>query len=134
MVELCYLDDVGQGYDIALRKPEMIGTTFGRHVNDHVTSFYSWSPSEFLFEYGWGGRTIETATWTPEERTEGPSLWGHDRKWLSPEALEQSRDLRANVATDGIRVPLNVMDGNYLRASDVCPWWNANVAVSRKAG
>ena len=134
MVELCYLDDVGQGYDIALRKPEMIGTTFGRHVNDHVTSFYSWSPSEFLFEYGWGGRTIETATWTPEERTEGPSLWGHDRKWLSPEALEQSRDLRANVAADGIRVPLNVMDGNYLRASDVCPWWNANVAVSRKAG
>jgi hypothetical protein len=61
-------------------------------------------------------------------------LWGHDRKWLSPEALEQSRDLRANVAADGIRVPLNVMDGNYLRASDVCPWWNANVAVNRKAG
>ena len=29
MVELCYLDDVGQGYDIALRKPEMIGTTLG---------------------------------------------------------------------------------------------------------
>ena len=24
MVELCYLDDVGQGYDIAMRKPEMI--------------------------------------------------------------------------------------------------------------
>ena len=87
MVELCYLDDVGQGYDIALRKPEMIGTTLGRHVNDHVTSFYSWSPSKFLVEYGWGGRTIEPATWTPEERTEGPSLWGHDRKWLSPEAL-----------------------------------------------
>ena len=39
MVELCYLDDVGQGYDLALRKPEMIGTTLGRHVNDHVTSF-----------------------------------------------------------------------------------------------
>jgi hypothetical protein len=25
------------------------------------------------------------------------------------------------------------MDGNYLRASDVCPWWNANVAA-RKTG
>jgi len=134
MVELCYLDDVGQGYDIALRKPEMIGTTLGRHVNDNVTSFYSWSPSQFLFEYGWGGRTIDPPTWTPEERTEGPSLWGHDRKWLSPEALEQSRDLRAKVASDGIRVPLNVMDGNYLRAADVCPWWNANVAATRKAG
>ena len=45
MVETCFLDDVGQAYDLALRKPEMIGTTLGRHVNDEVTSFYSWSPS-----------------------------------------------------------------------------------------
>src|SRR5271154_2067470 len=102
MFECCYLDDVGQAYDLALRKPEMIGTTLGRHVNDHVTSFYSWSPSQFLVEYGWGGRATQTENWTPEERTEGPSLWGHDRKWLSPEALEQSRDLRAGVAADGV--------------------------------
>ena len=85
MFEVCYLDDVGQAYDLALRKPEMIGTTLGRHVNDHVTSFYSWSPSKFLVEYGWGGRTIDTDNWTPHERTEGPSLWGHDRMWLPPE-------------------------------------------------
>jgi hypothetical protein len=26
-----------------------------------------------------------------------------------------------------------VMDGNYRRAADVCPWWNANVAA-RKTG
>src|ERR1700722_18499948 len=58
MIETCFLDDVGQAYDLALRKPEMIGTSLGRHVNDEVTSFYSWSPSEFLVEYGWGGRTI----------------------------------------------------------------------------
>jgi hypothetical protein len=25
------------------------------------------------------------------------------------------------------------MDGNYARAADVCPWWNANVQ-SRKTG
>jgi hypothetical protein len=25
------------------------------------------------------------------------------------------------------------MDGNYVRAADVCPWWNANVAA-RKTG
>jgi len=83
MVELCYLDDVGQGYDLALRQPEMIGTTLGRHINDHVTSFYANSPSKFLVEYGWGGRTIDPAHWTPHERTEGPSLWGHDRLWLT---------------------------------------------------
>ncbi len=133
MVELCYLDDVGQAYDLALRRPEMIGTTLGRHVNDHVTSFYSYSPSNFLFEYGWGGRTIDTATWTPHERTEGPSLWGHDRMWLSPEAREEARRLRIGVAEAGGRVPVNVMDGNYTRAADVCPWWNAAVAA-RKTG
>ena len=94
MFEVCYLDDVGQAYDLALRKPEMIGTTLGRHVNDHVTSFYSYSPSKFLVEYGWGGRTLDTANWTPHERTEGPSLWGHDRMWLTPEGREEARQLR----------------------------------------
>jgi len=133
MVELCYLDDVGQGYDLALRQPEMIGTTLGRHVNDHVTSFYSWSPSRFLVEYGWGGRTIDTANWTPHERTEGPSLWGHDRMWLSEDAREEARRMRIAVAEAAGRVPVNVMDGNYARAADVCPWWNANV-TARKTG
>jgi 2,3-dihydroxybiphenyl 1,2-dioxygenase len=133
MVELCYLDDVGQAYDLALRKPESIGTTLGRHTNDQVTSFYSWSPSKFLVEYGWGGRSIDPENWAPHERTEGPSLWGHDRMWLSPEGREEARDLRIGVAEAGGRVPLNVMDGNYLRAGDVCPWWNANIAA-RKTG
>jgi 2,3-dihydroxybiphenyl 1,2-dioxygenase len=133
MVELCYLDDVGQAYDLALRQPEMIGTTLGRHVNDHVTSFYSWSPSRFLVEYGWGGRTIDPANWTPHERTEGPSLWGHDRLWLGEDAREEARRMRIAVAEADGRVPVNVMDGNFTRAADVCPWWNTNV-TARKTG
>ena len=133
MVETCMLDDVGQAYDLVLRKPEMIGTTLGRHVNDEVTSFYSWSPSKFLFEYGWGGRSIDPAAWTPHERDEGPSLWGHERSWLAPEGRELARDMRINIAEAGVRAPLNVMDGNYKRARDVCPWWNDNVAA-RKIG
>jgi hypothetical protein len=133
MVELYHLDDVGQAYDLALKKREMIGTTLGRHVNDHVTSFYSYSPSQFLVEYGWGGRTIDTGNWTPHERTEGPSLWGHDRMWLNEEGRDEARNLRIRTAQAGGREPVNVMDGNYLRASDVCPWWNANVQA-RKTG
>jgi 2,3-dihydroxybiphenyl 1,2-dioxygenase len=133
MVELCYLDDVGQAYDLAQRRPESIGTTFGRHTNDEMTSFYSISPSQFMVEYGWGGRSIDPDNWTPQERTDGPSLWGHDRAWLSPEKREEARAMRIGLAEAGGRVPLNVMDGNYLRASDVCPWWDANVAA-RKTG
>ena len=131
MFEVCYLDDVGQAYDLALAKPEMIGTTLGRHVNDHMTSFYSHSPSEFLVEYGWGGRSIDPAAWTPHERTEGPSLWGHDRMWLSPGGREEARQLRMKGAAGGAREPVNVLDGNYLRAADVCPWWSANVQTRR---
>jgi len=133
MVEVCYLDDVGQAYDLALQQPETIGTTLGRHTNDHVTSFYSHSPSRFLFEYGWGGRSIEPANWTPHERGEGPSLWGHDRMWLDEQGRERARQLRIATAELGGREPVNVMDGNYRRAADVCPWWNANVAA-RKIG
>jgi 2,3-dihydroxybiphenyl 1,2-dioxygenase len=133
MFEVCYLDDVGQAYDLALKEPETIGTTLGRHVNDHMTSFYSNSPSQFLVEYGWGGRSIDPATWTPHERSEGPSLWGHDRMWLTPAGREEARALRMQSAAAGAREPVNVMDGNYLRAADVCPWWNANVPA-RKIG
>jgi len=132
MVEFCYLDDVGQGYDIALGNPEMIGTTLGRHVNDYVTSFYSWSPSKFLVETGWGGRSVDPATWTPHERTEGPSLWGHDRQWLSPEARADARAMRMRVAASGGRVPVQVLEGNHTVASDACPWWADNIETRKR--
>ena len=77
---------------IALRNPEMIATTFGRHVNDNVTSFYSWSPSKFMFEYGWGGRTIDTENWKPEIITQGPSLLGHERYWLNEQQRNEARE------------------------------------------
>jgi hypothetical protein len=39
MVELYSMDDVGQGYDIALGDPDRIATTLGRHPNDAVMSY-----------------------------------------------------------------------------------------------
>lgn len=133
MMELYSLDDVGQGYDLALGKPETIATTFGRHVNDHMTSFYSRSPSNFMVEYGWGGRSIDPETWTPHERTEGPSLWGHDRSWLPPDKREAARELRLRIAAEGAREPVNVIEGNYRLASGICPWWDEAIR-GRKAG
>jgi 2,3-dihydroxybiphenyl 1,2-dioxygenase len=133
MMELYSLDDVGQGYDLALGKPETIATTFGRHVNDHMTSFYSRSPSNFMVEYGWGGRSIDPETWTPHERTEGPSLWGHDRSWLPPDKREAARELRLRIAAEGAREPVNVIEGNYRLAFGICPWWDEAIR-GRKAG
>ena len=54
MVELYSLDDVGQGYDLAQGEPGRIGTTIGRHANDHMLSFYARTPSGFLVEYRMG--------------------------------------------------------------------------------
>ena len=79
MVEVNFLDDVGQAYDIAQTHAGAHRTTLGRHINDHVTSFYSHNPSNFMIEYGWGGRSIDLDNWTPKEVVEGPSLWGHER-------------------------------------------------------
>ncbi len=131
MVELCNLDDVGQAYDIVQQTPEKIGTTFGRHVNDHMTSFYTYSPSKFLFEYGWGGRSIDPETWTPHERPEGPSLWGHERAWLTPEGRVEARELRMAMAEAGLREPVNVMEGNYRVAPGTCAWWDAAKASNQ---
>ncbi len=133
MVELFSLDDVGQAYDIALMNPESIGSTFGRHTNDHVTSFYSWSPSGFMVEYGWGGRLVEPDNWTAEEYTVGPSLWGHDRAWLPEAKRAEARAMRKKLAEDGVRHPVQVIEGNHRLMPGTCPWWDAATA-ERKAG
>ena len=125
MMELFMLDDVGQAYDLAMMEKGRIATTLGRHTNDHMTSFYSRTPGGFMVEYGWGGRSVDTKTWRPREVTEGPSLWGHDRDWISPEALAASRDLRMSAAAEGRREPVHVVEGNYALAPGVCPWWDA---------
>ncbi len=55
MMELYSFDDVGQGYDI-VQGADRVATTLGRHTSDYITSFYSWTPSNFMVEYGWGGQ------------------------------------------------------------------------------
>jgi 2,3-dihydroxybiphenyl 1,2-dioxygenase len=113
MVEVNFLDDVGQAYDIANMTPDLVRQTLGRHINDHVTSFYTQNPSNFMVEYGWGGRSIDPASWTPKEVVEGPSLWGHERMWLPPEGRAQAREMRMGLAREGLRIPLDVMEGNH---------------------
>ena len=125
LVELYSLDDVGQGYDIA-RAADRVKVSLGRHYNDYMTSFYMQTPSNFLIEYGWGGREVDVTTWQPMEMSTLASFWGH-------EGLRQS--IRGNDAPppaqlppEGRRAPLQVMEGNYERLSGVCPWWDAMIA------
>lgn len=117
MVELCSLDDVGQGYDLAQLDEGRIAYTLGRHTNDHVTSFYATTPSGFFVEYGWGGRVIDPATWQPHETFDGPSFWGHERLHLEPEQRVRLREMRLSAAARGVRAP--VPD---------CPWLEAVTA------
>ncbi len=124
MIELFSLDDVGQGYDLALREEGRIATTLGRHTNDYMTSFYSNTPSGFMVETGWGGRVIDPATWQPFELTDGPSLWGHERNWLPPEGRAEAARMRLDAAARGIRAPVQVTSGNH-HATGLCPWWDA---------
>ena len=130
MVELFMLDDVGQAYDLAMGEEGRVATTLGRHSNDFMTSFYARTPSNFLVEYGWGGRSIDPTNWQPVEMTCGPSLWGHERDWLTPERRAEARELRLRAAADGLRQPVQVIEGNHKLAPGVCPWWDA----TRRAG
>ena len=72
----------------------------------------------------WGGQVIDDSTWKLFERKHGPSLWGHDRRWMSPEKREESRLLCIESAEAGLRQPVQVLDGNYNRMPGVCPWWD----------
>ena len=113
MMELFSFDDVGQGYDLALNE-ERVAVTLGRHTSDFLTSFYSLTPSAFMVEYGWGGRLIDVDTWQAYERKEGPSMWGHDRKWLSAEDQAKARALRLKNAAERLS-PAGAGDGRQLR-------------------
>src|SRR5208337_1647997 len=111
MVELFSLDDVGQGYDIAMEDSATIAQTLGRHTNDWMTSFYVRSPGGFRFEYGWGGREVDPGNWQAVEITHGPSLWGHDAVAADPEMRTARKRLREAAARDGLRAPVQVMSG-----------------------
>ena len=104
MLEYVEWDDVGRALDIALEKPESIGVSLGRHINDHITSFYVRTPDGWMLELGWGARLIG-ADWQVEALP-GLSLWGHDRTWLPPAKREKARELLKALSARGIRAPI----------------------------
>jgi 2,3-dihydroxybiphenyl 1,2-dioxygenase len=133
MMELYSFDDVGQALDIANMEEGRVSTTLGRHTSDFITSFYTWTPSGFMVEYGWGARAIDVDNWKAYERKDGPSLWGHERNWLPESAREKARNMRMGLAEKGVRQPVQVIEGNYEVSGGVCPWWDAMTKQKRPA-
>ncbi|SDI13681.1 VOC family protein [Pseudomonas panipatensis] len=104
MLEYNDFDDLGRAYDMALTDPDSIGVTLGRHINDHVTSFYLKNPDGWMYELGWASRTIGP-DWQVEE-LQGMSLWGHDRTWLPPAKREEARQILKRLSDQGMRAPV----------------------------
>ena len=111
----------------------MIATTFGRHYNDQVTRSIRGRRRSSCSNTAGAAAPSTPRTGRREIITQGPSLWGHERYWLTREQRDEARELRISNAEQGYRIPLNVMDGNYKVARDVCPWWDAT-APARKTG
>ena len=77
MFESLSINDVGRAYDIVNEKNVPLALTLGRHTNDHMMSFYIYSPSGWWIEYGHGARLIDDADWEPKFYN-SPKIWGHE--------------------------------------------------------
>ena len=75
MIEFNSIDDLGRAFDRASRAG-CVATTFGKHPNDRMLSFYVHTPSGFQMELGWGGVQVDDSDWSPctYDRI---ALWGH---------------------------------------------------------
>jgi hypothetical protein len=60
-----------------------ISSSFGKHSNDFMLSFYVQTPGGFDLEFGCGGLQPDWKTWVPTHSLI-PDLWGH--RWSPPPA------------------------------------------------
>ncbi len=75
MFEVATLDDVGLALDRAARLGVPMMNTLGKHTNDHMVSFYVYSPERYAIEVGWNGLRV-TEERPTYEITKG-AFWGH---------------------------------------------------------
>jgi 2,3-dihydroxybiphenyl 1,2-dioxygenase len=109
MMEMQYLDDVGQSYDIVTKDYyNSLFLTLGRHNNDLMTSFYVHTPSGFLIECGWGGLLIDPKRWQADELPL-VSIWGH-------QMMQDGKPVKSPFPDPAVRAlaaPLQVYGENY---------------------
>lgn len=78
MFEVDDLDIIGRQWDKVQELDIKILSTFGKHTNDEMISFYVRSPSGFGIEFGYGGIQIDDETWVPVQY-DSAHYWGHVR-------------------------------------------------------
>jgi 2,3-dihydroxybiphenyl 1,2-dioxygenase len=76
MLQVNSVDDVLGAYYRAIKEKIPIARHMGRHINDHMLSFYATTPSGFDIEFGCGAREIGR-DWSVEQY-DRISLWGHE--------------------------------------------------------
>ena len=81
MLETRNMDDVGIAHERAHQVGLPIASTPGRHIGDHMLSFYARTPTGFDFEIGWDSVQIDE-NWSAHyfDRNEGwpGEVWGHE--------------------------------------------------------
>lgn len=77
MVEVQEKEEVDRALERMQKHGIKLMATMGQHENDKMTSFYMMTPGNFAIEYGWGGISVDPATWQTTE-TQRVSIWGHD--------------------------------------------------------
>lgn len=77
MVEVSEKEEVDRAEERRQKHGVKLLATLGQHENDKMTSFYMMTPGNFAIEYGWGGISVDPATWKTTE-TQRVSIWGHD--------------------------------------------------------
>ena len=82
MVEAATLDDVGLALDRAERLGIPMMNTLGKHTNDHMVSFYVYSPERYAIEFGWNGLRVDDG---------GADLRDQQGRVLGPQVLPAAR-------------------------------------------
>jgi 3,4-dihydroxy-9,10-secoandrosta-1,3,5(10)-triene-9,17-dione 4,5-dioxygenase len=81
MLEARTLDDVGLALDRCVASGAHISSSFGKHSNDFMLSFYVQTPGGFDLEFGCHGLQPDWNTWVPTHSLVA-DLWGH--RWSPP--------------------------------------------------
>jgi len=58
------------------------------------------------------------------DRSPSTQALDNERVWLPPEDREVAREMRLRAAEEGLRAPVQVMEGNYKLMAGTCAWWD----------